>query len=686
MMKNLLFSVPIIALFATGINTASAQPYNQTRQQDRWAIQPDGSILWVIDKRVPHNDHIEMAGEKVALWMQYGVDTSGKPRLNRTLVFPTHRLLPQRTIAHMMYDVKDEELPRFIINDRLLKTGVFNAAVQQDQPEKVVSVRHKGIMEIQSEIGRDGTLKLRRVFFPSTTRPMAIEKWVFTNTDNKPVKVEMEYLKRESAPAAGRTKEGPHHFVISTINHGEKTLQPGDSVVYAISYQATRGNEQPVVAHVATEENARKKRVEAIIANLQLETPDPILNTMFDFAKIRATESIYNTKGGLMHGPGGLRYYAAIWANDQAEYVNPFFAFLGDELGNKSSMNAYRWFAHYMNPEYKPIPSSIIAEGDGKWNGAKDRGDMAMIAYGAGRYALAFGNRDSAQVLWPLIEWSLEYLRRQLNEDGVVKSNSDELENRFPAGNANLNTSSLYYDALKSAALLGRQLGKPQDQIKHYEQQAAELRRNIEQHFGAIVEGFKTYRYYEGNDTLRAWITTPLVVDIFDRKEGTIAALFSSRLWTADGLATLAGNGTFWDRSTLYGLRGALAAGETEKAMDFLKYYSRRRLLGDHVPYAVEAYPEGNQRHLSAESGLYGRIFTEGLFGMRPTGFTSFNMTPRLPKDWNGMALRRIQAFQTSFDVEVARAGKDKLAITVKNGGKTKRYTLKEGATQRIEL
>ena len=30
-----------------------------------------------------------------------------------------------------------------------------------------------------------------------------------------------------------------------------------------------------------------------------------------------------------MHGPGGEAYYAAIWANDQAEYVNPFFLFLG---------------------------------------------------------------------------------------------------------------------------------------------------------------------------------------------------------------------------------------------------------------------------------------------------------------------------------------------------------------------
>jgi hypothetical protein len=387
-----------------------------------------------------------------------------------------------------------------------------------------------------------------------------------------------------------------------------------------------------------------------------------------------------------MHGPGGLRYYAAIWANDQAEYVNPFFPFLGDENGNRSAMNAFRWFARYMNPDYKPIPSSIIAEGAGTWHGAKDRGDMAMIAYGAGRFALTYANQDSARVLWPLIEWSLEYLKRKINKNGVVASNSDELENRFPAGDANLNTSSLYYDALRSAVLLGRELKIPEAQLKDYEQRAKVMRENIERFFGATVEGFKTYRYYEGNDTLRAWITTPLTVDIYDRKEGTIAALFSSRLWTEDGLASLAGNKTFWDRSTLYGLRGVFAAGDTEKALRFLKYYSQRRLLGDHVPYAVEAYPEGNQRHLSAESGLYARIYLEGMFGIRPTGFNSFDITPRLPKEWNTMKLKNIHAFQNEFDIEVTRATKGRLQIVITSEKGEKKYLVKEGATQKIRL
>lgn len=279
-----------------------------------------------------------------------------------------------------------------------------------------------------------------------------------------------------------------------------------------------------------------------------------------------------------------------------------------------------------MNPEYKTIPSSIIAEGDDIWNGAGDRGDCAMIAYGASRYALARGDRKEAEELWPLITWCLEYCRRQINADGVVASDSDELEGRFPSGDANLCTSSLYYDALISASYLAKELGKPNG--SQYAKQAKQLRKNIDKYFAHDVEGFDTYAYYKGNDVLRSWICIPLTVGIDERAKGTIDALFSPRLWTENGLLTQAGDKTFWDRSTLYALRGVFAVGATEKAMEYLKKYSNTRLLGDHVPYAIEAWPEGGQRHLSAESGLYGRIITEGMFGIRPTGFNSFTLSP----------------------------------------------------------
>ena len=302
-----------------------AQSYKLPEQNDRWKIQPDGSIVWTIDERLPHHDHIEMSGEQVSLWLQYGVDTSGRAVMNRTMVFPTFRLLPQRTTAHMMYDVKDEELPRFIINDRLLRTGVFNASVQGDQPEKVKRIRHSGITQVYSTVGRDGTIRLTRTVFPSVDKPMVIERWVFYNEGKQPVKIEMEEMNRKSAPAPSRTVRGPHHFLVQTSGHGEKNLASGDSVSFVISYQAIRGDASPQMADAQLEERKRNERISGLRSLLRLETPDPVLNIMFDFAKIRGTESIYKTKSGYMHGPGGLRYYAAIWANDQAEYINPFF-------------------------------------------------------------------------------------------------------------------------------------------------------------------------------------------------------------------------------------------------------------------------------------------------------------------------------------------------------------------------
>ena len=105
------------------------------------------------------------------------------------------------------------------------------------------------------------------------------------------------------------------------------------------------------------------------------------------------------------------------------------------------------------------------------------------------------------------------------------------------------------------------------------------------------------------------------------------------------------------------------------------------------MPYAIEAWPEGSQRHLSAESGLYGRIVTEGMFGIRPTGFHSFTLTPHLPQGWDSMNLRKIRAFGTSFDVEVKRMKQDKIEISVlANGKRISKKVVKNGQMISMQL
>jgi len=324
-------------------------------------------------------------------------------------------------------------------------------------------------------------------------------------------------------------------------------------------------------------------------------------------------------------------------------------------------MNMYRAFAKEMNSEYTKLPYAFEVEGLPPPSPI-DRGDAAMIAYGASQFTLASGDKKVANELWPLIRWCLEYCKRQLNVQGVVKSESDEMEGRVETGTANLSTSSLYYGALRHATDLGRSIGKSKSTLKRYERQSKKLKKAIENYFGASIEGLETYRYYDGHKTLRHWICMPLVVGINDRKEDTIEALFN-RLWSGNGVHVEKNNPDpavseiFWDRGTLYALRGTFIAGATEVSLDKLEEFSKERLLGARVPYVVEAFPEGGMAHLSAESGLYCRVFIEGMFGINPTGLNSFTIMPRLPKEWDTMALRKIKAFGQNFDVEVSHDG-----------------------------
>ena len=644
-------------------------------EAQRWALNAEGGITWQVRPGdAPHSDHIEMSGLQVSTVVRYGVDANGAFLLNRGMVWPLLRTIPNNTHASLMRKMGWNPLENVLVGNAQLR-------------EQVQSISLDGTMTVRSLCPvRGGEVELTRVLFPSTSLPAFCEKYTLKNLGDKPVPVEASNVRSEILTPKERGVAGTYHLIQSLTGGFSRLLQPGEEVSFYVTTAGFKEGETEVVPDVEKELQARKSLIQTFWSSLVFDSPDPVINTMFAFAKIRGAESIYQTAGGLMHGPGGESYYAAIWANDQAEYINPFFPFLGYDKGNGSAFNSYMHFARFMNPEYKPLPSSIIAEGTDIWAGAGDRGDAAMIAYGAGRYALARGDRSEAEQLWPLIEWCLEYCRRQLNEQGVVASDADELENRFPAGDANLCTSSLYYDALNSAVYLGKALKKPGKQTAQYAREAKQLKKDIEAYFGATVEGFETYQYYDGNDILRSWICIPLTVGIYDRAEATIAALFSPRLWTENGLLTQAGSETFWDRSTLYALRGVYAAGETEKATEYLKFYSAQRLLGEHVPYAIEAWPEGNQRHLSAESGLYCRIITEGMFGIRPTGFRSFTMTPRLPAEWDHISLKSVRAFGSDFDISVVRDG-EKLAVSVTSGEKVVlKKTIKEGQTLTVSL
>lgn len=620
--------------------------------KDYWRLNDKDGITWANDGR-SHYDHIEMSGKQVSVVLRYGITPNGSFSCNYGMVWPLLRTIPNNTHASLM---------RHLVWDPIDAVTVFQRSLTKEHVDSIVL---DGLFSVYSHYGK---IAVKRVITPSTEHPAVVQLITIKNEYKDPLKVEIDREKRVITTDA---KEGVAGSYIIEISNGAIPTQnvgSGESVSFTAILSARKVEQKSAYIDVYKEIAKRRQLVQFLQNQLILETPDPVLNRMFAFSKIRACESIFQTEAGPMHSPGGEAYYAAIWANDQAEYTNPFFPFVGYQYANESAMVSWKLFGKWKPKDWSPIPSSIIAEGDDIWNGAGDRGDAAMIAYGAGRYALEIGSAETAKKLWPLITWCLEYCHRQLNEKGVVKSDHDELEGRFPAGPANLCTSSLYYDALVSASYLSRDL-KTGTESK-YLRQAKALHQAIDNYFHADLQGFDTYRYYDGNTLLRSWICVPLTMGIYDHAQGTLEALFSPKLWTENGLLTQQGDKTYWDRSTLYALRGALQAGETERALVFLKKYSKTRLLGSHVPYAIEAWPEGDQRHLSAESALYARIFTEGLFGIRVTGLHSFSITPRLPVKWNSMTIRNLHLCGEVLDFTIERSG-HKILVKIKHNGKT---------------
>ena len=637
------------------VTGANPKTVAATPTPPRWVLGEGLTTTWQVaqDKRLPHADFIEQGGLRVGQVVSYQVSAQHALSMKRSVIWPGLRKGKNGLFDGVIHHYNQTEAEPTIIVD-----GAPLGAITVER------VLLDGTLTIHGRAGKD--LLISRCAFPSPTHWTAIDRWTIRNTGRTAKKITV-------APLALKHQEkGPYGLNVMEVGctaPASTLLAPGKDMVFAVLFNGRLENQPQEKIVLADEEAARRAYVTTVQRDLRLETPEPELDRAFAFCKLRVAEAINATRNGMMLAPGGLAYYAAAWCNDNVEYAGPFFPYLGETNGNQASLDTYRLFQKHMTSAYEPMPPSLCAEGMVIARTGGDRGDAAMYAYGCARFCLARGDKAIAEELWPAIVWCLEYSRRQMNPQGVIASESDELEGRLPTGKANLSTSSLCYGGLRSAADLGRSLGKESEALA-YDKQADALAKAIDTYFGGTVEGFNTYRYYEGNDVLRSWICLPLCMGLTDRRDGTVAALFSPRLWTADGLASQAGDLAFWDRSTLYGLRGVFQAGETTTALRYLTAYTNRRLLGDHVPYPVEAWPEGDQRHLSSESGLYCRIFTEGLFGMKPTALDGFRCTPRLPAAWPRMALRSVRAFNRTFDVVVERSPKGQL-LTVTQDGKT---------------
>ena len=309
--------------------------------ESRWQMLADGSIEWMPGKQIPHDDHIEMSGKQVSVVLRYGVNAEGEFVINKSMVWPLLRTIPNNTHASLMRRFDWNPLDLVTVNGRTING------------EKVEKIRLKGMLAVESSYngGWYGQCKVIREYLPSVDQPALVENYFLINTDKKPMSVEIPVTNDRLFTDPQKGVDGSYLIEMKMDRNGYFSIQPGDTMAFS-AYIIGYKKGQPALAINGQQE--KLKRMEAVTSwmdNLVLETPDPVIDRMFAFSKIRACESIYETQGGPMHGPGGESYYAAIWANDQAEYINPYFPFTGYDYGNASALNSFKHFARFMNNE-----------------------------------------------------------------------------------------------------------------------------------------------------------------------------------------------------------------------------------------------------------------------------------------------------------------------------------------------
>jgi len=550
------------------------------------------------------------------------------------------------TSGKILFQAGPASHPEMQINGRPLPT---------DSPS---TVAFDGLLTLTYPVS-EGVVVTRTVY-PSVTRAVVVEEWQVRNTTAQPLTLTV-------APAhVEKTLVDNIATVWNCRGVAAAPVEPGGVFSFSTWAQARLATD-PDLALDAGEGAARRALAAAAWHGPgRLETPEPQLDAAFALQKLHVLEDPIETCQGIITHNGSLTYSPGIWANDPVEYSSPVFPFFGDAPLNHACLQMYRIWQDYCREHgIIPFPGSF-EHADLKLT-QRERGDDAMVLYGLSTFLLFQGDRAAAEELWPLVEFSAASVLRHTTADSIVASQTDEMEGRYPTGKANLSTTALAYGGYRHAARLAHALGKPVE--SEFDKRAAVLRQGIESYFGATIEGFKTYRYYDTNTTLRGWILLPLAMGITEREPGTVAALLSAKLWPhrvqgADILAEST-RPTEWGRETYYALRVLFKAGRTEEALDTTRRVVQAQIFGKRGPY-----PDEDAIDMLCPGSLYPRVFTEGVFGIVPTGLDSFTCTPWLPREWPRMALRDVCAFGRSWDIVVERAGAGQ-KVTVTSGGQT---------------
>lgn len=189
--------------------------------QNRWSVQPDGKTIRMEAEgdRIPHADHVEMSGKMMSVVLYWGIDEHGTFELDRSLVFPMLRTVPNNTHGSLMLRNDLDVASMLRVNNR--PVALRSRAVELG-----------GMMTVVSEYrsGREGettALELTRRIFPSMEHPMLCERYTVRNTGDVQYALQIPMLSHAYKTDPARGVAGSYVVASDVQGGGVYTLGPG---------------------------------------------------------------------------------------------------------------------------------------------------------------------------------------------------------------------------------------------------------------------------------------------------------------------------------------------------------------------------------------------------------------------------------------------------------------------------
>ena len=199
-------------------------------KDNRWVVDGSHSVRWETSKgTLPYTDHIEMSGLRASVVYYWGVDEKKHFQMDRHLVFPMLRTIPNNTHASWMPRCDVDFLKGMTANKRYM-TG-----------EEIKTVIIDGVLNVHSTIKGDGNeFELTRQYFPSTTSAAVCEIYTLKNIGKKKETILVPALYQVRTTNKEDGTRGSYKLVARTAfkEDFKKTLEPGDSVSFDCSVHA----------------------------------------------------------------------------------------------------------------------------------------------------------------------------------------------------------------------------------------------------------------------------------------------------------------------------------------------------------------------------------------------------------------------------------------------------------------